>query len=553
MTYPELTWANGSSGGTPVSADALNRMEDGIAANDARINAIAATTGDQTSRLNTFLAASTPLGVKRLIGAFTVSGTLTIPANTYVDAMSATITTSVYAAKAITLGAGASLFGGVINSPSTWDGTNTGNVWVAAVVSIEGDGASVDKVVLNNVPTVGIGINNAEDASIKGNRIYGNYPVGQWTGVETNHFGIAVEPGAGRGGGHTISGNNVQSCVQGIFIGPLDHLTGVARTISITGNSFYGCWNHGAYGYGSGFTVTGNTFHRCQFAVALSGDHHTVTGNTLYTELTSGTDQRDIAGISIRDAIGCTIADNTITGVMASGNVVIDVRALTGTVCRDNHVHDNTIEVVGTSIGIRVGAGANTCDNNNVHDNTVRSIGNANLGCITLAPSATGFGNKIHHNTVIMLGNSHGIYVSNTDGTIVDHNYVRLEFDSGSAVTLGMVALANSATRTKVTGNEFRTIAAWGTNVTIRAVYEVDATVTATRCNRNDYVFDTTKATAVALLLQNNSGALIDEAGTGAPSLAAAVGSIWRRTDGGAATTLYVKESGTSTTGWVGK
>jgi Pectate lyase superfamily protein len=41
--------------------------------------------------------------------------------------------------------------------------------------------------------------------------------------------------------------------------------------------------------------------------------------------------------------------------------------------------------------------------------------------------------------------------------------------------------------------------------------------------------------------------------GAGAPAVAAAVGSIYLRTDGGAVTSLYVKESGTSTTAWVAK
>jgi hypothetical protein len=44
-------------------------------------------------------------------------------------------------------------------------------------------------------------------------------------------------------------------------------------------------------------------------------------------------------------------------------------------------------------------------------------------------------------------------------------------------------------------------------------------------------------------------------AGTGSPesSVSATVGSIFLRTDGGTGTTLYVKESGTGTTGWVAK
>jgi hypothetical protein len=41
-------------------------------------------------------------------------------------------------------------------------------------------------------------------------------------------------------------------------------------------------------------------------------------------------------------------------------------------------------------------------------------------------------------------------------------------------------------------------------------------------------------------------------AGSGTPegNVAAGIGSLWSRTDGGAGTALYVKESGTSSTGW---
>jgi hypothetical protein len=41
--------------------------------------------------------------------------------------------------------------------------------------------------------------------------------------------------------------------------------------------------------------------------------------------------------------------------------------------------------------------------------------------------------------------------------------------------------------------------------------------------------------------------------GAGAPAVSAPVGSLYLRTDGGASTTLYVKESGTGTSGWVAK
>lgn len=51
------------------------------------------------------------------------------------------------------------------------------------------------------------------------------------------------------------------------------------------------------------------------------------------------------------------------------------------------------------------------------------------------------------------------------------------------------------------------------------------------------------------------SGTLLWKSGTGSPegAITATVGSLWTRTDGGAGTTLYVKESGTGNTGWVAK
>jgi len=61
----------------------------------------------------------------------------------------------------------------------------------------------------------------------------------------------------------------------------------------------------------------------------------------------------------------------------------------------------------------------------------------------------------------------------------------------------------------------------------------------------------------------NGAGALIDNpavaqgeySGVGSPEgvITATVGARYRRTDGGALTSFYVKESGTGNTGWVAK
>ena len=55
--------------------------------------------------------------------------------------------------------------------------------------------------------------------------------------------------------------------------------------------------------------------------------------------------------------------------------------------------------------------------------------------------------------------------------------------------------------------------------------------------------------------IEMGSGGPLWRAGAGSPegAITAPVGSLWTRTDGGASTTLYVKESGTGNTGWVAK
>lgn len=55
--------------------------------------------------------------------------------------------------------------------------------------------------------------------------------------------------------------------------------------------------------------------------------------------------------------------------------------------------------------------------------------------------------------------------------------------------------------------------------------------------------------------LRPGDGTPIWTSGSGSPESAvtAPVGSLYTRTDGGASTTLYVKESGTGNTGWVAK
>lgn len=531
---------------TPVSTTAGTLEQLAL---DANYTTMRAPAGDATAALNTFLAATTVPGPKRLVGAFTISGSVTVPAGVYVDATGAAITTSLTTTSSIILGAGSTWKGGSITGPASWDGTNTAAAMVFAMMWVNGNNVVIDDVDLTNIYKVGIGIKDHDDVTVTGCHMIGNYPSGSWTGVETNHYAINSDPDAA-GANLVITGNTIESCVQGVFIGNFG--AGVGIGAAITGNLFEGCWNHGVYGYGNAYSVAGNSFNQCQIPIALSGNYHSVVGNSIYTPVSGGTDQRDITGISMRDSIGCSVVGNTIKGNAANATNIISFSAVDGVIVRDNVCADNIVDITGTntSNGIAIGTGATTCDNNDVHDNDVRVIGRANLGSIICSPSATGIGNKIHHNTIVITGNSSGIFLTNNDGAMIDHNHIRVEFDSGSAITIGGVTTSTNTTRTKISHNEFRVSSAWGTNITFRAIQELTGS-TSGRYTNNEYLLDPTKlAVGVTILTLSGSNALVNEALAGAPALLAAPGSMVRRTDGGASTTLYVKETASTSTTW---
>ncbi len=66
---------------------------------------------------------------------------------------------------------------------------------------------------------------------------------------------------------------------------------------------------------------------------------------------------------------------------------------------------------------------------------------------------------------------------------------------------------------------------------------------------------DSAYAQHAALSFKQGASGPTWSSGTGSPEAAvtAPIGSLFSRTDGGANTTLYVKESGTGNTGWIAK
>jgi hypothetical protein len=87
-------------------------------------------------------------------------------------------------------------------------------------------------------------------------------------------------------------------------------------------------------------------------------------------------------------------------------------------------------------------------------------------------------------------------------------------------------------------------------DITLAATFFSGSSIRASDLNDNfDQVLYIAQETA------NNVAGNYLTSGTGSPQgvITATVGSLYVRTDGGANTTLYVKESGTGNTGWVAK
>ncbi|MGM7668520.1 right-handed parallel beta-helix repeat-containing protein [Microbacterium sp. A93] len=540
--------------GGAIKQNAAPKETSGPASNDATSTFVGKGFGD----LSGFSAALASLSSGQTL---VVEGTVGLSSTVAIDtpdvriefAPGARIVTDVTNADAITINAsGVTVSGAEIHSPQVFDATNATPTF--GVVRITAEDVSVDGLRLTNVPTVGIFFDGVRSGTVSDCTIRGNYPADSWTGSETAHFGIAYDPSE-NGGRIKITGNHIMDCVQGIFLGNYGAGSNAYGCV-IAGNILEGCHNHGVYSSSGtdACSITANTFARCSMPIALTGRAHAITGNTMYTHATGH--HLDVSSVSIREAIDCIITGNTIVGDAAPDTAVVDLsnyKTDSFEISR-NIISDNTIYIKdGMSVVIRLGRDGHTRQmiDNVISNNIIRAPGIENLGVITLAPSpGKNYGNRVLGNTITLHGLTHGIFARDLSHLTIHGNSFRFEANSVTPKIVGGVTLAKCK-RPEVSGNTFYTAPGFGLNMNIRALYELPGNSDG-QYGPNNY--DASNASSfTSLSLAAGTSPTLNESGPGVPTFFAAPGSVWRRTDGGAGSTFYVKETGALESTWAAK
>lgn len=471
------------NGSTPTTQNLVNSRN--LHADDTA--AIGDGVHDDTDAINAGIDAAAggvfTLGNK----SYAVSGLLVSNPNTHIQFSHNTTLVNLNAnATMLTFAAdGCSIDGahsGKITSPASWDGTNSPATY--AIIVANGNKTKISNLEFINIKRVGVWFKDGDEQILEGCRFEGNYPSESWTGAETVHFGCFFDPAVGSGGNPKIfraTNNTFRSCVQGIFVGNYGLGSDINMGgILIAGNNFEGCWNHGIYMASSfGATISSNNFLNCQVGIVAEGKYHSVCGNTLTTNGTGALN--NVAGISMREPVGCVVSGNTVYGDASAGSTVISLVNLVGDFLTANTISDNIVSnnVVivegGTSNAIGVGGSLTEVMNNNIiSNNRVICVGRTGGGEISFSMKTGfyGYGNMVNNNNITVKGNASGVVFNNQKSGRVSANSIHFETDLASPSTIGGIQFVNTSS-SRFDGNDIICTSAWGANATIRAICEL--------------------------------------------------------------------------------
>jgi len=332
-----------------------------------------------------------------------------------------------------------------------------------------------------------------------------------------------------------------------------NHATVPGRTdsdIKITGNTFDGCGFAGVRGYRwDKVIIQANTFiggARGIHVTPMSRVDLTPESGTGYT-------------ITANTFTGCTSPILFAVPTLGPGNaysrfknVAITGNTFDGGTTMINAAFVSQLSITGNSFtngseAIRTGY----CDGVTISGNTANTMATYFVYIIETAYTATiaalGYtlNTTVAGNTATNIG-FRAVHVNSAAKytTIVGNTFVNL---STAAATRDGIAVDTAAVGGIIEGNNI--LDGGATNKPVYGI-NLSASVVNYRIGPNN-AYGTTRALSNASPTTTLTGVLV----TGTPEgvMVGAVGSTVTRTDGGALTTMYVKESGTGNTGWIAK
>lgn len=386
---------------------------------------------------------------------------------------------------------------GTIKGIATFDGANVRPTY--AVLWVTGNNFFADRFIIDTIPKEGIMFEDASNYRVEGCKFIGRFPFASYNEASTtNHCGIIsnIPPSASNATPiGVIIGNHFESCIQGCLMLNYDAV-GNNTGITIVGNTFKNCWDHGAYtSRGKGHTIVGNSFLSCRRPIVSDGVGCTVVGNTLFSE-ESGVSYAEQM-ISVRESSNSIIANNTIYGVDAA----IFVDCIETTTASGNIIFGNILNSTGTVFAnamIRVGVGATLSEYNIVRGNTLNTASLAAADACIQVTMASGFGrgNEVSDNTVIRTNPGHGISINRNGFSVCKNNRVDISGSAGGATSITGISVDNSAFPL-ISGNDLY-YTAGGTNVTATGI-STGAGCTVPKVNDNNINFTAALAAYIPL------------------------------------------------------
>lgn len=254
----------------------------------------------------------------------------------------------------------------------------------------------------------------------------------------------------------------------------------------------------------------------------------------------------------------CAFIGNTIRNCKIGIACVSSVSVASPLRCR---VIGNTITGIGGGYGIAMtGTAAELAQGNVILGNTLKDCGQAANDLSGAIYCASTRAAVVDGNTIEAPRPNGIIWYFDNYGFSCNGNSIQDPWDNAAALPACIICRSNNNQGT-ISGNTLERVnTALGTNVALRGIYVVGSTtgnILSIGPNRNTCVVamsNTTGANFTFGTLGQTTGLNI-YSGFNSPEgvITAPIGSIYLNLNGGAGTTLFVKQTGSGSTGWVGK